>query len=164
MRPHSPALPTLSGPLGPFFKTVTPKVSGGTFIDGASPGSPGGGGHLLQFKISGWLLRVSEKGNAVAAAPATIVKWAKRPTKYGDRTRAPAEERYSVPYERTLLGARRMGLAAAALVSKSGSSGDASGAHPNWAAIAVSLGKPNPRSLLVEGGCSPAKSGGRCLR
>ena len=63
------------------------------------------------------------------------------PTKGGDGTRAPTEERCSILSERTLQGAQRRGLAAAAPVTRASAGRDVSGACPNWATIAAFPGK-----------------------
>ena len=80
-----------------------------------------------------------------------IAKGPWRPTEDRDGTQAPAEERRSVPSEPTLWGARSRGIEVTAPVSKAGVGGDASGARLNWAAIAVSLVKPNSRPPAGRG-------------
>ena len=92
---------------------------------------------------------MAEKRRAVSAALSAITEEHRSPTKDNDKTRAPTEERRIVPSERTLQGAQRRGLAAAAPVLRSGTSRDARGAHPNWDAIAAPPGKPTTNSPVV---------------
>ena len=110
------------------------------------PVSPTRGHHFHASKISGRLPQAPSKRRVAPAVSSVIVEKQRSPTKYGDRTQAPAEERRSVLSERTLWGAQRRGLAAAAPVPRAGAGGDASGTRLIWAAIDASLGKPKTKS------------------
>ena len=78
------------------------------------------------------------------------MKGYQRLTEDRDGTRAPSEERLSVPFKRTLQGAQRRGLVEAAPFPTAGAGGDASGARPNWDDIATSAGKTTSRFLAVQ--------------
>ena len=89
-------------------------------------------------------------------ASSAITKGARRPTEDGDGTRAPIEERCSVPSKRMLWGAWRRDLAEAVPVPKDGACRDASGARPNWSSISASPGKTTSRSIAGQERSDPS--------
>ena len=106
------------------------------------PVPSGGGRHFCTSKISRRLPQAAAKSRAAPAVSSAISEEHIIPSKDGDGTQAPTEERRSVLLERTLRGARRRGLAAAAPATMASAGRDASSARPNWAAIAASPGNP----------------------